>query len=401
MDSDEKTRKDEDTTPNDEGLLDDESLDEMVEELNEADEEQSNEAEEQTEESEPSNSQTEDQATSSEGDEPDDSQLSATPSEEDAPEDALSRTPEDIEQEAATTASEAAKTDGTKPDVKKPSVIKAFFRKVNLYILIFVLLLVVVGSASVVFYLNSTSVPDEPGIANQDLTSEELKQLANTNAAVGNQDQTLTIRGSAVIDGQTLMRSNLNVAGNLQTSGAIQSPDLTVAGTSNLGSAQINSLQVAGDTVLQGDMSVRNLSVAGSSTFSGNMTASQITVTNLVLSGNALLEIPNHITFSGPRPGRTILSSALGSGGTASVNGSDTAGTVNINTGNNPSAGCMVRINFHQAFSREPHVIISPVGAAAAQTQYYVDRNQNNFSICTVSPAPANKAFSFDYFVTN
>lgn len=400
MDSDEKTRKDEDTSPNDEDMLDEETLDEVVEELSDSKDDEDNENNDPSIEDE-SNDTQEDLA-SNEIDKDDTTKGSGDNISEDIPADALSRTPEDIAEEASEdTNGEGESKNTSKAEVKQVSALRQFFRKVNIYALGFVLLLVVVGSITVVYYLNSTKAPIEPNIANQDLTEDELKQLANTDAAIGNQTQTLTIRGSAVIDGQTLMRSNLNVAGNLQTSGAIQSPNLTIAGTSNLGTAQINSLQVAGNTVLQGDMSVRDLSVAGSSTFSGKMTASQITVTNLIMSGNALLEIPNHISFSGPTPGRTILSQALGSGGTASVRGSDTAGTVNINTGNNTASGCMVRINFRQAFTKEPYVVISPVGAAAAQTEYYVERTENNFSICAASPAPANRAFSFDYFVSN
>lgn len=391
MDSDNKSKKDEDTSLENEDMLDDESLDEVVEELNEVEESNEPAADEED---------TADNELSSESDSSSDSkEESKEPDHESIPADALSRTPEDIEQEI--TEAKAAEPEEKPTEAKKTSPAKKFFKKVNIYILIFVLLLVVVGSITVVYYLNSTKAPVEPGIANQDLTEEELKQLANTDTSIGNLSQTLTIRGSAVIDGQTLMRSNLNVAGNLQTSGGIQSPDITVAGSANLGSAQINTLQVAGNTVLQGDMSLRDLSVSGSSTFSGNMTASQITVTNLILSGNALLQIPNHISFTGPTPGRTVLSQALGSGGSASVNGSDTAGTVNINTGNNPSAGCFVRINFNQSFNKQPHVIVSPIGVAAGKTQYYVERNPNNFSICAAVAAPANQAFAFDYFVTN
>ena len=118
------------------------------------------------------------------------------------------------------------------------------------------------------------------------------------------------------------------------------------------------------------------------------------------MSGNAILQIPNHLSFTGPSPSRTINAGVLGAGGSASVNGSDTNGTININTGSNPSAGCFARINFQQAFPGQPHVIVSPVGAAAGQTQYYVDRNNTGFSICTNNPAPANQVFAFDYFVT-
>lgn len=316
-----------------------------------------------------------------------------------APADALSRTPDDLQQEQAQQA--AATPTVAEPAAKKVSAFKRFFRKVNLYFLIFILLVVVAAAITAVNYLNSKKEAPAPNIASQDLTEDALKQLANTDASVGDTSQTLTIQGNAVIAGQTLTRGNLNVAGNFQSGGSIQGPSLTVSGQSNLGATQINSLQVATNTAVQGSTTLRDLNVAGTSSFSGPMTASQITVSRLVLSGNAVLQIPNHISFTGPSPSRTINAGVLGSGGSASVNGSDTTGTININTGGGPAAGCFARINFQQRFSNQPHVIVSPVGNAASRTQYYVDRDNAGFSICTSSPAPANQVFAFDYFVTN
>lgn len=316
-----------------------------------------------------------------------------------APADALSRTPDDLEQEAKETAAKTESASSQSPE-KKVSPIKRFFRKVNVYLLIFVLIVIVAGAITIVNYLNSQKVEPQPSIGTQSLSEDALKQLANTDATVGGSSQTLTIQGNAVIAGQTLMRGNLNVAGNFQTGGSIQGPNLTVSGTSNLGTAQINSLQVAQNTAVQGSTTLRDLNVSGASSFSGAITASQITTSRLTLSGNAVLQIPNHISFTGPSPNRSINSSVLGSGGSLSINGSDTTGTININTGGGPTAGCFSRITFAQAFSTAPHVLVSPVGAGAGQLQYYVDRNNSGFSICTFNAAPANQVFAFDYFVT-
>lgn len=315
-----------------------------------------------------------------------------------APADALSRTPDELEQEEAQQAKEKGDDKKDESEEKKISPIKKFFRKVNLYFLLFMLLTVIGGAVTIVNYLNSQKAPVEPSIATQQLTQDSLKQLANTDATVGGASQTLSIQGNAIIAGQTLMRGNLNVAGNLQTGGSIQAPSITISGASNLGTAQINSLQVAQNTAIQGSTTMRDLNVSGTSTFGGAMTASQITVTRLILSGNAVLQVPNHLAFTGPSPGRTV-GNALGNGGTISVNGSDTSGSVSITIGNSPSAGCFTRINFNQAFTSTPRVIVSPIGAGAGQTQYYVDRNTTGFSICTNNPAPASTTFGFDYFV--
>ena len=318
-----------------------------------------------------------------------------------APADALSRTPEDLEQEQA--AQGTANDTTENPDEKKLSPIKQLFRKINLYILIFALIVVVAGAVTIVNFLNSQKAAPEPNIANQSLTTDALKQLANSDATVGNTSQTLTIQGNAVIAGQTLLRGALSVAGTLQTGGAITTPSLTVSGSSNLGTTQANSLQVAQNTAVQGTTTLRELNVSGTSSFSGAMTASQITVTKLILSGNSVLQVPNHIAFTGPSPGRSFIGSGiLGSGGSVSLNGSDTTGTINLNSGNAPNGtGCIVKVNFQKAFTNQPHVLVSPVNPAAGKLDYYVERDSAGFSLCTATQVEDNKVFAFDYFVTN
>ncbi len=318
--------------------------------------------------------------------------------EQQAPADALSMSPEELDEVKAAQA--AAHPETPKPEEKKISPLKKFFRKVNVYLLLFLLVVAVAAVVMVVSYLNSQKPPEEPNIATQQLSQDALKQLANTDATVGGAAQTLTIQGNAIIAGQTLMRGNLNVAGNFQSGGSIQGPSLTISGTTSLGSTQINDLQVAQNVAVQGSTTMRDLNVSGTSSFSGAMTASQITVTRLILSGNAVLQVPNHIAFTGASPSRGATGPALGNGGSASVSGSDTTGTVNINTGSGTATGCFVRVNFNQAYTSSPRVIVSPVGAGAGATQYYVDRNNTGFSICAAAPAPANQTFSFDYFVT-
>jgi len=318
------------------------------------------------------------------------------------PADALSRTPDELEEEKAAQA--AADTDLSGLDdelpMKKVSPIKKFLKKINVYLLIFIIILIVAGVIAVVSFLNSQKTPEAADIESQSLSTEALKSLANTDASVGNTAQTLTIQGSAVINGQTLARGNLNVAGNFQTGGSIQGPSITVSGPANFGDTQINSLQIASNTAIQGTTTLRDLNVSGTSSFSGALTASQITVTRLVLSGNASLEVPNHISFTGSTPSRTTNAAVLGNGGSANISGSDTAGTINANSGNNPTAGCFITVRFNQVFTRQPRVVVSPSGQAAGQMQFYTERNTTTFSVCSANAPAANQSFAFDYFIT-
>lgn len=328
---------------------------------------------------------------------PDEKDVSgSTDTSQDAPSDALSRTPDDLDEEKSRTAEHApAET------VRKLSPLQRLFRHINPYFLAFILLLIIAGAVVIVMYLNSKKEPPTPNIATQTLTADALKQLANTDATIGGSSQTLTIQGNAVINGQTLTRGKLDVAGTLQTSGGITAPTLNVASNTSLGPTQAQSLQVKGSATITGDTTLRNLNVGGTSTFSGAITAGKLTVSSLILSGNAQLTVPNHIRFDGPTPSRSINSSALGGGGSASISGSDTSGTVDIRTGNNPGTGCMVTLNFHTPYSNNPHVIISPIDSGASKVQYYVSRSRTSFSICSSGNTPSHQSFAYDYFVTN
>jgi len=318
-----------------------------------------------------------------------------------APQDALERTSEELDSSATNQPVPSSTAGGGQPP-KKLNPFKRFFRRFNVYLLLFVLIVVIAAVLSVVSFLNSKKAPKAPNIATQTLTSDALKQLANSDATVGDSGQTLTVQGNAVFSGQVLVQKDLNVAGTIKTSNPVTFTSLTASGQANLANTQINALQVANGSTFQGTVTVQHdLNVAGAASFSGPLTAGQITVTKLIMSGNAQLQVPNHLAFTGPSPSRSLNGSVLGGGGSASVNGSDTAGTVNVNSGNNPSTGCFVSISFAKPFASTPHVVITPVGAAAGQGAWYVTRTTSSFSICVNSPYPANQNFAYDYFITD
>jgi hypothetical protein len=172
-----------------------------------------------------------------------------------------------------------------------------------------------------------------------------------------------------------------------------------VSGTGTLQTLQANKLQISGDSQLQGNLSVqKSLSVNGSGNFSGTLTASKLNVQSLELSGNLI--ISSHIESSGGTPSKSN-GNALGSGGTASLSGTDTAGTITINTGGSPHAGCFISVGFAKSFNRTPHVVVTPIGSSGASINYYVTRSSNGFSLCTTSSAPGSRNFAFDYIVIN
>jgi flagellar basal body-associated protein FliL len=322
--------------------------------------------------------------------------------------DALEKPSDDQAANPATATAELPNLAGDSGDKKPPKKVSGFkklMKRFNLWLLLFVFIIVIAGVIVIVSYLNSKKAPVVPSIATQEIDQDTLKQLANTDVTVGGSGQTLTVQGNAVFSGQVLTKADVGIAGTLVVNSVKVGTDLTttqitVAGKSNLNDVQANTLQVGSSTTLQGVVTLqKDLNVAGTSTFSGPMTASQITVTRLIMSGNASLQVPNHIAFTGASPTRSITNAVLGAGGSASVSGSDTAGSININSGSNTSPGCFATLTFNQRFTSQPRVIVSPVGNAAGQTQYYVDRSVTGFSICTANAAPPNQVFGFDYFV--
>jgi len=320
-----------------------------------------------------------------------------------APKDALTKSNDELGSEAASET--ATNPDGTtSPDgkpAKKVSPLKIFLKRFNVYLLLFVLVVVVGAIVVIVGFLNGKKQPKSPTISNQTLTQDQLKQLANSDATVGDTGQTLTVQGNEIVTGQVLIRNNLNVAGSIQIANKLSIPSLEVSGNTSLADTQIGTLQVAQGSTFQGIVTLQNgLNVAGAAAFNGPISASQITVTKLIMSGNSTLTIPNHIAFTGAAPGRTINFGVLGAGGSSSVSGSDLAGTISINTGSGPQAGCFVTMTFNNKFTGTPHVTVTPIGAAAGLLQWYVNRSTTSFSICTNNTPSANQAFGFDYFIT-
>jgi cytoskeletal protein CcmA (bactofilin family) len=280
---------------------------------------------------------------------------------------------------------------------KKRGFSGRFISFANLYFVIFLLLLLLAAGgifASIKFNNKNTASQNSK---TDSLTDKQLSDLKNNTTLVGDAQQTLDIQGNSIFEGQVLMRNNLDVAGSLKIGGSLSLPAITVGGTSNFGQIHVNDqLSVSGNTILQGNVTVqKGLTVTGSASF-GTLSASQINATSLQLNGDFV--VSRHISASGGTPSRSS-GTALGGGGTASVSGSDTSGTVTINTGGSPPAGCFITINFVQRFNTTPHVIISPSSSGAGSLDYYANRTNTNFSICTANAPAASTTYLFDYIV--
>lgn len=281
------------------------------------------------------------------------------------------------------------------PKKKRGGGLRGLASRINIYFLLFILIVVLSGFIVFIGLQRTKKELATPSINTTPLTQEELDQLNKSDSTVGDPKQTLSIESNAIFSGTVLVKGGLDVAGTLKVGGALNLPGITVSGDSSFDNLSANRMSISGDSNIQGSLNVQNnITAAGSGQFGGPLSAPQITTQSLVISGD--LAISRHIDGGGGTPGLSN-GTALGGGGTASVSGTDTAGTVTINTGGGPGTGCFATISFTQQFSQVPHVVITPVGSAAAALNYYVNRNVNSFQICTTNPAPGNANFSFDY----
>jgi hypothetical protein len=296
-----------------------------------------------------------------------------------------------------TDATGGEKTTAAPPPLKR-SVLKKLWDKFNIYLLLFVL--IVLGAIAILVTLTAKSKQaTQTTLTTQGLSQDALKQLASTDVTVGNPKQVLTVQANAIFAGAVLIRSNLEVAGTLKIGGSLSLADLTVSGISKLGDLEVNNLTVNSSMNLQGTLTVRNgLNISGRSSFSGEIVASSISTNSLNLTGD--LNLTHHITAGGTIPA-IDKGAAVGGGGTVSLSGSDTAGSIVINTGNAPPAGCFATVTFSQKFSNTPHVVVSPVGAGAASLDFYVTRSTSSFVLCATNAATASQTFGFDYVVLN
>jgi len=279
--------------------------------------------------------------------------------------------------------------------VKKKRNFKDIISHVNVYVLLFILIIIVAVGIVLVGSQSNKKADSPTTLASKGLSADEIKTVEGGESKVGDPKQTLTVESNSIFSGKVLVRGDLDVAGTIKVGGSLSLPGISVSGNSNFDQIKANNLGIAGNVSIQGILTIqKNIVSSGGASFGGPISAPQLSVQSLQLTGD--LSLTRHIDAGGGTPGKTD-GSALGGGGTASVSGTDTAGTLTINTGNGPSAGCFATVNFSQRFNGTPHVVITPVGSAAGSLNYYINRNNTSFSICTANAASAGQSFSFDW----
>lgn len=241
------------------------------------------------------------------------------------------------------------------------------------------LLLILAGLG---FALNRPSNPKtQPEAAGtQTISSDTLKKVL-VNGSSSDDLQQITISPKVLFSSNVNVQGDLGLKGKLDVQGAatfhslvnINAP-LSVTGAANFGS---------------------NLSVSGTIT-TGGLNVGSLSVANVTISNN--LTLGGHIIPGGGKP-KAVPSVAAG-GGSVTISGNDTAGTVTINVGGGPVAGELAIVSFKTAFGTTPKVQLTPVNSSAAQLQYYATRSGDFFTIASANVPAAGTSYTFDYLVT-
>lgn len=302
-----------------------------------------------------------------------------------------------LEQEATTVKDESANNTSTPPDTKPRGELgnrfKALTSRMNIYLLGFIAVILI--ALIVIFVVvNSQETPDQISLSGQELSQETIDDLLQSDSNIGDATSTLNVEANAIFNGRVLVKDRLDVAGPINIGGPLTLPGITVAGTSQFEDVEVsNNLTILGNASVQGTVSASGLSISGSGSFDGELSATTLAVNNLEFQGD--LSVLGHLDAGGPAP--SITRGSIGGGGTVSISGTDTAGTVTINTGSGPSSGVMATINFAKAFGGSPHVVISPANANAATLNYYITRTSSSFNLGSTNNPSAGSTFIFNY----
>lgn len=287
--------------------------------------------------------------------------------------------------------------------------------------IIIVILAINAGAIAYVLKAQSKNSAAKPQSNQVTISSADLSKLGVNRSSVSDLGVQLEVGPNARFDGKLAVAGDTTIGGKLILNGAFSTSSASLAQL-QAGNTTLNTLTVNGNTTLSNTALRNNLAVAGNTTLQGPVTITQLlTVNNSTnISGNLAVggvlavndlhvttfTADNTVTFGGhiiTRGPAVVISKyanpAYGSNGTASVSGSDAAGTVGINTGAGAGAsnGCLVRVYFTSPYASTPHVVITPMGNVGSF--WVANKTVNGFDICVGGPLGSGQYYSFDYMV--
>lgn len=247
------------------------------------------------------------------------------------------------------------------------------------------------------------------------LSDKTLSTLGVSRNPVGGSDTLLTINPETTFKNKVSIAGDTTVAGKLTLNNALSTTEVTAGNGTftklQAGDTQVQQINVNGDATITNLNLRKDLQVAGLTRIQGQLTVNQLTTinNNLNVAGNVSiggalsvknfqvgqLTVGGHLLSTGGAPG-VSSGGAVGSNGTVSISGNDTAGTVAVNTGTGAGNGMLAQVSFRERYANTPRVSITPVGRAVPGL--YVNRTATGFSI-NVEGGMGYGGFAFDYVV--
>ena len=274
-------------------------------------------------------------------------------------------------------------------------------------------------NAGVIYFFIQKGSGGSDGLSNRSevtLSAESLDKLGVSKNPVGTRGAELIIGPSTRFNSKVTIGSDISIAGKLNLNNTFVAQAASIAKLEG-GDVNVQQIGVNGDATMTNANVRQTLSVAGAARIQGPVTLSQLlTVNNSInvagnlaiggtlsarnfqassLTSDTTLTIGGHVLSRGAPPSLSP-GGALGSGGTASMSGTDTAGTIAANVGVGASPGIVASITFRQPYSTTPRVIVTPVGSGPRDV--YVNRSATGFSIGVGNSMPPG-GWAFDYFV--
>lgn len=280
-----------------------------------------------------------------------------------------------------------------------------------------VAVILIINGAAIGFVLKGKSKTNDVATGQVTISADALNKVGVNKNTLGNSGVLLTVDPNTKFNGSIIAAGDVSIAGQLKLNSKFSAGDAALAQL-EAGTASLTKLNVSGDSTLTGLVIRKDLTVAGSTQLQGPVTLAQLlTVNNNVnvvgnlavggtittagftarnLASTGTLTIGGHIITSGPIPNFGSGSVALGSNGTSSINGNDSAGTINIATGVGATSGLIGTVAFKTQYATIPRIILTGVGTSAVF--YLVNPTIGGFSVY-VSTGISPGGYAVNYIV--
>jgi cytoskeletal protein CcmA (bactofilin family) len=288
---------------------------------------------------------------------------------------------------------------------------KATFIAIGVVVVILAINAVVLG-----FVLKSKNKNDNANTGQVTISESVLNKVGVNKTAIGNSGVQLTIDPDAQFNGKLKTAGDVTIGGQLKLNSKFTANDaalaqleagktslseLNVSGTTTLSALNMrNNLVVAGSVTIQGATTLNqlltinnNLNVAGNLAVGGTISTAGFVARNLTSTGT--LTIGGHVITSGQIP-NFGAGNALGSNGTAAMNGNDSAGTISIAIGVGAVPGLIGNVAFRTQYATIPRIVLTGVGTGAVF--YIVNPSIGGFSVYVASALPPG-GFAINYIV--